>query len=646
MKKISEKLELLPVGFVVTPEAIGHYLKVTEGVPPTIILINLSVKTLVLTLIRLGKNFPSQFVSRSQNLGEDVVEGLSRYRAKEAFPARVLIYNGKEGLESIKQELTAFPWQEDSVGKKGISFLHLPRIEVLPVEFDIRAVALAGGKEVAQAAGFQAEIATKKAQENDLSSGDKQSKTTGAVGLGFVEGQDIKEVDNLSTVSDRDGQISGDLSLKVGNGVVVKKDIGSKSSRSGFWAWFKKCFGKLKMLKLPKKLFKGNLKFSGSRKLPLVFSLVFGLLLVIGGGLSLAYWRLPKAVVTIFLEPKALEEEFEIILDPSLSEVDVQNLILPARVVEVELDEKASRETSETKLVGEKATGEVTVYNGTSQEKEFEAGTIIASSSGLEFTFNEAVTVASQSGTAADPTPGKATVEITAVEIGSEGNLAADTEFGVANYSQSDYVAKNSSAFAGGTSREVQVVASEDHSRLLEDLTVNLEKESVQRLESEVSSGKKLLEESIKSEVIKEDYSHDVGEEVSQVSLELGLKLSGLEYSEELMRQLIEQVVKDKVPAGFEFRSEESRASFEPEEITQDGRAVFKAKLSVNLIPQLDLEQIRVNLVGKQPQFGKTYLDNLPGVMGTEILISPELPSRLMTFPRLVDNIQVSTKVR
>jgi len=38
LKALSEKLDLVPVGFVVTPEAATKYLQSTEGVPPTIIL--------------------------------------------------------------------------------------------------------------------------------------------------------------------------------------------------------------------------------------------------------------------------------------------------------------------------------------------------------------------------------------------------------------------------------------------------------------------------------------------------------------------------------------------------------------------------------------------------------------------------------
>ena len=122
LKEVSQKLELKPVGFVVIAEAIAHYLKIVEGVPPSLTLLCLSKQQAGLTLIRLGRVFKSHLVERSQSLGDDVLEGLSRYKESEPFPARILLYGHQVKLENDQQALANYAWEADSKTKK-IKFL-------------------------------------------------------------------------------------------------------------------------------------------------------------------------------------------------------------------------------------------------------------------------------------------------------------------------------------------------------------------------------------------------------------------------------------------------------------------------------------------------------------------------------------------
>ena len=55
LKNICQRLALKPVGFVVTTEAITHYLQDLEGGPPSAILINIAADEIIVSLIYLGK---------------------------------------------------------------------------------------------------------------------------------------------------------------------------------------------------------------------------------------------------------------------------------------------------------------------------------------------------------------------------------------------------------------------------------------------------------------------------------------------------------------------------------------------------------------------------------------------------------------
>ena len=609
LKKISQKLEFSPIGFVVTVEAIVHHLKTTEGIPPTAVLIGWGRKKLSISLVNLGKILGTKLVERSGNPGADLVEGLSRFQTKEPFPTRILLYDNesREKLEETRQELVNYSWQ-----KEGVTFLHLPRVEILDFNFDIKAVALAGGREVAKASGIKM-----------VSPKTRAPKPAVEKIAGFVREKDI-------TIEEKAAP-------------SVKRPLRSKVNLDVFNHFFSKVFPKVK--KAIKSLWLLRTKIDLSQRLHLVIGLVLVLLFILGGILIALYWYWPKAEVTLLVEPQVLEKDFTIRLDPSLTMVDKEKLALPAEKVEVILEAEKTRGTTGSKLVGEAAKGEVTIYNGTAQEKTFAAGTVISSSSGIKFTLDEEVTVASQSGTAAEPAPGKATVKVTAVEIGTEGNLAADTEFAIANYAKSDYVAKNESAFIGGTSREIQVVAETDQEKLVDELVAQLKGEAIGKLAAEVAAGKRLVEESLVSKIKEKKFSKEIGEEANEVSLKLKLSFSALSFSEEAFKKLINEEIEAAVPSDFEYQPRESETSFTLKEVDREGVALFATHFKANLMPKLDLEAIKKNLVGKRPEIGEAYLNSLSYVKGLEVKISPRLPNKLVTFPRLAKNIKIEVRL-
>ncbi len=621
LKKISKELEISPVGFVVIPEAIVHCLKITEGIPPTAILAGLGRKRLTVTLVKLGKIVGIELVERSDNLGGDLTEGLSRFGEEEIFPARILLYNSNEDPEEEKQQLINYSWSQGRV-----NFLHLPKVEILPADFDIRSIALAGGREVAKAEGIQVvpleeEPVVEKEEKKEV------PEMPEAEMMGFLKGKDITKEKPPEE--------------KIPESEIIEETpkIEEKPPARLDFSWLRQInFGLIKnfLTMIPR------IEFAG--KTPLIGGLLAVILFVFGGIFIACWWYLPKAEITLLVKPQILEKDFTIRLDPKLEIVDKSNLTLPAKEVKTALEGEKSRPTTGTKTVGDSAKGEATIYNGTSNEKTFKVETKITSPTGLEFTLDDDVTVASQS-SAADP-PGKAIVKVTAAKIGTEGNLVAGTEFAIANYAKSDYVAKNESAFGGGTSREVQVVAKEDQEKLLAELTEELKTRAIDELSKTTDSDQKIITESLTSEIIEKNFSSDVGQETSELKLNLKVEFVVLSFSEDELKNIIEDEVEKTVPAGFEYKHEESETSFSLEKLTKEGVAIFSVHLKANLVPKFDLEKMKKDLAGKYPDLAKQYFDNLPNIEGSEIKIRPSLPRRLATLPKLAKNIKIEIKVQ
>ncbi len=684
LKKISQKMELAPLGFVVIPEAIAHWLKKLEGVPLNGVLIGLGKKKVTVSLVEAGRVVETNLVVRSENLGADLTEGLSRSTKEGPFPARVLLYDHEEKLEEARQELINWPWQDEK-----ISFLHLPKVEILSADFDIKSIVLASASQIAEVNGIKEtagtaavpakgveeitepeeevseeketeekeemeeeakekeeeteklkkEVSETKEKKNEEPEAEELPKAEPENLFGFVKGQDIRQISP---------QPSPELAVPAKEEFTVGKPETREKPKPVFKPkvdYFQNKLGFFKGLNWGG--FFASFRETLSHRGLAVFLLTGAILVALLAGLWSLYWFLPKANIVLTVKPKVLEKDFVIQLDPSLSMADKENLILPADEIQTTVEGEKETNTTGVKLVGDKAKGEITIFNATTQEKNFAKGTIISSPAGIEFSLDEDVPVASKSGTAADPdSSGRAKVKVTAVEIGSEGNLASGSEFNVSNLAKSDFVAKNEGSFSEGSSREVQVVSQDDEDKLLTDLQSELEEKALDDLKTKLTPGQKLVEESLETQVVAKNFNQKVNDEADKVKLTLQVKATALSFQEDEFKQLAEVEIRSLVPSDFDYDPEKTEIDFEPQTSKQKDVFAFQARFKADLVPKLDLEEIKKNLLGKKPVIGKTYLSNLPNVVSFEAQINPKLPQSIATFPRLLKrvNIEVETE--
>jgi hypothetical protein len=663
LKKITQKFELSPMGFVVIPEAITHWLKKIEGVPPNAILIGLNQKKIAVSLIESGRVVNTSLVVRSESLGSDLTEGLSRLGKETSFPARILLYDHEEKLEEARQELISWPWLQE----EKISFLHLPKIEILAPDFDIKALVLASASQIAEVkgieelqGGFKAQTTPIPQTEDSVQEAKEETspvveQTTPVLEpvevdeevnsiFGFVKNQDVAQLNYPEPTKEEETVVPQQETQNVQESMNQRKlkfssqfNLPSFKNRLSF-------FGFLKDLRFGGLL--DSLKEAFSRKGTAVLVLTGVILVALLAGLFSLYWFLPKADIVLKVEPQVLEKDFIVKLDPSLQTADRENLILPAQENQTTVSQEKSASSTGTKLVGEKAKGKVIIYNRTSSEKSLAAGTKITGPSNLEFTLDEGVKVASESaGSDYVTIPGKAEVGVTAVKLGSEGNLASGSEFSIGNLSKSDFVAKNESGFSEGSSREIQAVAKEDQDKLLADLQKELEAKAIEELKGKLAFGQKLVEESLDTQVAEKTFGQKVGDEVDKFSLKLGIKATALSFGEDEFKQLAEVEIRNLIPSDFDYDPGRTEISFEPEDSGEKGVFAFSAHFKANLAPQFNLEEIKKNLLGKKPFIGKTYLDNLPHVVSFEVQISPKLPESIATFPRVLKNLKIKVEV-
>lgn len=654
IKRICSELSLEPVGFVVLPEAISHYIKSEEGSPLNAVVIGISNENLELSIFRLGNLVGNAIVARSVSFYDDVVEGLTRFAANEAFPSRFILYNGKEGeLEEARQVLTDAPW--DEAGK--VKFLHTPKIEIITPDKKVLATALAGGSEIAQVTNVL--WTNEEGDEKEEGEGIKAEEENGDTTLrpedfGFSVGEDVaQKSDNLVKPTPDDEQASKSLQEVLERKEIPGQEVASQPQvETGTDAKLhqpevvedKKSFftslGNIKSKVISpfthhereKSAFPSH---NGSRYNSRIFILgvIIFILLFFGGGAF--WWFYPKATVTVYVSPKDIEESISILIDPDSDNLNFEDKIIPGELKEEEVSGDKTKSTTGTKTVGEKAKGEVVLYRSGIQI-DLGQGTVLFGPGGLEYTLDDDVTVAS--GSAGNP--GKTQAQVTASDIGAQYNLASGETFNIDEYSTSDVEGKNESAFSGGSSREISAVSQDDQKQLESELTDELLDKAKNQIESSISSDDYYIQESAESEVKSKEFSDKVGDEAGNLKLSLNIKVSALVIKKSNLSDFSREVLKDKVASGFVLREDQIVLSFDYRG-EKDGMYEVKANIKANLLPQVNPDEIASKIYGKYPDVAEEYLSSIDGFTRAEITLKPRLPGKLGTLPRVKKNITV-----
>lgn len=619
LKKLCGRLSLKPLGFVTTPEAVVARLKQIEGIPPTALLIGVEEAVLVITLVKAGRMEGTRTLEKKKEkaLPEQIEEVIAGFSV-EILPSRILLYDGEEDLEKIKGEILSYRFNEK------LPFLHLPKVEILDKDFDIKALALTSGVQMGGAVPIEEILMESKPgiEEEKVVQPPEEEKEEVS---GFIKGKDI-------------------LEEKEGETLIGKEEARVESSRTEFMPEEpkKSTRGGLKLLSFFKLKFPSlnwpqlNLPFPGEFK-RIGFVLVFVLVIIAGFSFA-AYWYLPKAEVKVWVQTQPLEKELEIIITQS-SKVGPESFEkMVGEMIEVE--ETASEKTSTTgkKMVGDPAKGKAIIYNKTENEKKFPSGTILTGSEGLRFSLDEEVIVAST--TAFSTSFSSVSGKVTAVKIGLEGNLSAGTNFSFKDYPTSSYFAKNEEDFSGGTSQEILVVAKSDQEKLTESLSKKLAEKAKEDLRGKLGPGEKLLEETLTSTVKEKKFDKEVDEETSELNLDLTTLFKVMIYSEKELKDRLFQNMREATPQGYELNPEEIKIEILGVEKKEE-EVTLKITAKASLLPKLDLEEIKKNITGKKQIIAEEYLKNLAGATQVEILIRFPLPLPLQTLPRLPQNIKL-----
>lgn len=644
IKKLTTELSLDPIGFVSVHQALIHKLKVDEGVPPSVILINVKKDGLTIHLYKIGNLLGTQTIGREEIVSH-VEEVLKSFTELEVLPSRMLLYGSDaDNLEEVKRLLLKYPWPTKA------NFLHFPKIEILPEDTSVLAVSLAGASEMRGSVNLEEKIegvpSEKVVAQPDVSrEASAESELKEKANEGFEETEpsvgEVNEESNVEMVAPES------LGFKKSEDVLEKTPSSLKSSiaeneeedLSGEEEKRPKFH-----FSLPAKI--PTFDFSKVTLALNSLPLKGGKLPIIGGGVAFilvllfaVYWLLPHARVTVLELTKSVDETATFTIDPTATVADSSSKIVPGLKQEQSVTGDKTIPATGQKQVGDPAKGAVTIYNkDTSGSKTFPKGSILAAGS-LKFTLNSDVTVASASQTIDTITFGKAGANITAAAIGTASNLPAGTAFDFQDFATSIAVARNDQPLTGGTSKTVTVVSRDDYDNLVKSLTRDLIAKAKSDLASSVSGQTRLIDDTVEASVTQKNFSQEIDQQAKELSGNLTVTVSGLAYNEEDVLTFMKGLVGNKLPKGYSFPSS-GEIKITKTTIKKDGSVLASVKFHAEASPTFDVAGIQKNLAGKSLQAAQEYLKSITGVAGADFDFSWNIFGKRM--PANSKNISVS----
>lgn len=635
LKKITDDLSLVPIGFLISTEAIVHALQEKEGAPLSAILIEIINEQLFLSLVKQGKILEEERATIQESAIATSEHLLHNLKNVEVLPSRILLLENSQN-DKKQQVFVSHTWA------KSIPFLHIPQVEVLDKVFEqesvIRGVSDQLGLEL-RLDGFPIEKIEDEVEKNEIQE-DEDFGFMKEQDLSNMEKKDLNEDSDVLPVSDEmkeeENEEQNENIHPVHTSRKEEEEMKSdemkeidapprKSKRKSVIPFALPSLGGLGGI------LSGVIKRPGLITIPIV-----------GVGVVVLAWfvytsYLVKTTVLVY----AKVEEIELDETISLSEENGGDDVLPLITFQEEDTGEVSIQTTGEKESGEKAKGEITVFNKTDKEKAFAKGTTLVGTNKLEFVTTEDVTVASTAAFSTEFTNKKVKVE--AKTFGKEYNLPSKTNFEFKEFPASSYFARNDTAFSGGTVKTSQVVSEEDIVNLEQELVSSLEKKIKESVQSKLSPSQKLIGSPIEIDTSESEISNEEGDEVEEVSISGMVAITLGAYDERDMEELVKKLKEGDVPREYQIDSSHSSLALEDIEV-DEGNVSAQLKGKAIFQPKIEVENLKKEVSGKTINSAVKKISGIPGISEVQIRQNFPIPILGSFISRNPNNIIFEVK--
>ncbi len=669
LKKICDALELKAIGFIISVEAVVNFMQKKDGVPVKAIFVEHAANQAIVYIVEKSNIVEVQ----SSEVGEDFVTTveklLTQVEKVDSFPAKIILHD-YEGVESLQQEFLNHEW------KKELNFLHVPQVMVLEKGYENEAVI----NGVATQMGFDVlhdvkagavvdedgNVGVDDPEEVEIASADEfgfsSTESTAATTLEELTDNSTEEEDNLEAESvdvseseeeknDNDlhdnlkePKINTPLDIKENELSVEDPDEKKHEAKHHLPDTRVTLVEKLREM-LPITFLLTLLRGGGRSMLKRGANLRVGIIalaaILLISFITYGYynWYL-KTEVVIFADSQVVTTDEGVVLSED-QETSYSEKTINLSTVSESIDISTQRQVTGKKETGDKATGEITLYNKTDRPVTFEKGTVISSGNDLEFVTLAEVKIASTSSFATDFSKQKVKVE--ASSFGKEYNLPSNTNFTIEGQSTSNAIAKNEGAFSGGSTKELTVISAKDLEALREEAEKGSLDKALSAVRGKIGSEALLINTPISVELEDEKISGKEGQEAKTVSLKGKLVYTFGTYTKEDISDFVMQMSEDEIPEGYTYIDDQSDVQLN--DIKVD-KASVSAQLSVNAVfaPNIEVSKLLGSLTGKRLKSSEETIKALSGVSDVTIVRKNSVPFFPAFLPFNSKNIQIVLK--
>lgn len=369
--------------------------------------------------------------------------------------------------------------------------------------------------------------------------------------------------------------------------------------------------------------------------------------LLIGGGIALLVLVLlfvlfgrTKATVVVRAETTPVDVAFDANLNANSSASDPETYNLKAQVQESKKTISQSFTATGSKDLGTKASGSMTLSIACSAVTSFPttvpSGTTV-SSGGLNFVTQSAATLSSPGGGGGCRFSGSTTVA--AQNNGDQYNLSPRSYTVSGNSS----ITGSGSQMSGGTSKVVKVVSQSD----VDKARSQLEQQDTNAIRSELEKGfgdgVTVFEDSFATKLENVRSEPAVGEEANEGRLTADATYSLMAVSDGDLGAALDAFITTKMTDKDQQRVYDN--GFENMKLEKlelgDRTAKYKISTTGYYGPQFDTEALAKEIEGKKFGEARSYLQDLPGVKGVEINLSPFWARKLPNAGKIEIKLEV-----
>ncbi len=375
-------------------------------------------------------------------------------------------------------------------------------------------------------------------------------------------------------------------------------------------------------------------------------------------GLYFGFERLKasrKATIVITVQRESFARSLTVLADAMLpKDLDVENKKFRGKQIEIVLSENTRVDTTGSRLEGERAEGEITVYNRTTSDISLSKGTTVVyddNGTSLGFELRDSIEVPKVSyedpeDPASTLIPGETTVKVRATDIGSAYNISGGETLTFPDYDTDDLVAKSKDHFSGGYSKSIRVVAEDDVTKALHTVKSALESRISEELSNAVPSGYEYIAGSAKPIFGEPALSAKVGDEVETLDVKQSVTVKGLTYSTSLLRKLVSQLIASYIPEGYKLADSTLSIEANPlgnsnDSVLSDTQASLQVTVTSQVVPNIDTQALKQALRGVSLDSVDEVVSKFVTPTALSVQISPDV-SFLHTLPDITSNISVA----